>query len=148
MKQSVGHSAFRCDAITPSVDRRHLLLALAALPLLARPVRAADQNSLKIGDLVDAQGNASAHALAANGEHVTLRGYYAPVTTDGRFDLYEGPAAPCQLCGMIHDAGANISIEADAPAEAVMTRLIEVTGRLAAASGEPPRLIAATASIA
>lgn len=146
MKQSAGRSTFRCDAIAPTLGRRHLLLALATLPLLARRARA--EQGLKIGALVDAQGQASAQAVAANGQSITLRGYYAPVTIDGRFDLYEGPAAPCQLCGMIHDAGANISVEAEAPADAAMTKMIEVTGRLAATAGEPPRLIAATASIA
>lgn len=148
MKQSADRSAFRCDAATPAIGRRHLLVALAALPILNVAAHAAGQGTLKIGDLIDEQGNATPSAVAANGQRVTLRGYYAPVTVDGRFDLYEGPAAPCQLCGMIHDAGANISVEADAPADAAMSRMIEVNGLLAAKADAPPRLIAATASIA
>lgn len=147
MKQPADRSAFRCDAAMPAIGRRRLLIALAALPLLNAAARAGGQDMLKIGDLIDDQGNATQRALAANGQRITLRGYYAPVTIDGRFDLYEGPAAPCQLCGMIHDAGANISVEADAPDDAAMTRMIEVSGQLVAADG-PPRLIAATASIA
>ena len=140
-------SAFRCDAL-PAIGRRRLLIALAALPLLGGASSAATQSTTKIGDLVDAQGNATQQAIATNGQRVTMRGYYAPVTIDGRFDLYEGPAAPCQLCGMIHDAGANISVEAEAPADAAMSRMIEVSGVLAATADAPPRLIAATASIA
>ncbi|MDB5532629.1 MAG: hypothetical protein JWO28_944 [Hyphomicrobiales bacterium] len=147
---------FRCEAASlPSrlpVARRDILLgmaALAALVLVPFRARAAEQTKQalgKIADLVDADGNASPWAVANSGAKVTVRGYFAPNLVETKFDLYEAPAAPCQLCGMIHDAGANIEVEARVPADANMMKMIEVAGRIEAAPDRAPRIIAAEAA--
>jgi len=140
---------FRCEAARlPSslpVARRDVLLGMAALAALV-PVRARAEGPAKIADLVDADGRASPWAVANSGTKVVLRGYFAPALEDVKFDLYETPAAPCQLCGMIHDAGASIEVEARVPADASMMKMIEVAGRIDAAPDRAPRIIAAEAA--
>ncbi|MDF2116709.1 hypothetical protein PY365_14075 [Roseiarcaceae bacterium H3SJ34-1] len=137
---------FRCEAVNLPVARRNILLGMATLAALV-PIRArAADGQAKIADLVDADGNASPWAVANSGAKIVLRGYFAPALTDVKFDLYEAPAAPCQLCGMIHDAGANIEVEARVPADANMMKMIEVAGRIEAAVDRAPRIIAAEAA--
>ena len=137
---------FRCEAISLPVARRKVLLGMAALAALI-PMRArAAGGQAKIADLVDADGNASAWAVANSGAKITVRGYFAPNLVETKFDLYEAPAAPCQLCGMIHDAGANIEVETRVPADANMMKMIEVAGRIKAAPDRAPRIIAAEAA--
>jgi hypothetical protein len=137
---------FRCEAISLPVARREVLLGMAALAALV-PMRArAADGQAKIADLVDTDGNASAWAVANSGAKITVRGYFAPNLVETKFDLYEAPAAPCQLCGMIHDAGANIEVEARVPADANMMKMIEVAGRIEAAPDRAPRIIAAEAA--
>jgi len=137
---------FRCEAISLPVARREVLLGMAALAaLIPMRARAADGQA-KIADLVDADGNASAWAVANSGSKITVRGYFAPNLVETKFDLYEAPAAPCQLCGMIHDAGANIEVETRVPADANMMKMIEVAGRIEAAPDRAPRIIAAEAA--
>jgi hypothetical protein len=142
---------FRCEAISLPVARREVLLGMAALAaLIPMRARAADgqakQAQTKIIDLVDADGNASAWAVANSGAKITVRGYFAPNLVETKFDLYEAPAAPCQLCGMIHDAGANIEVETHVPADANMMKMIEVAGRIEATPDRAPRIIAAEAA--
>lgn len=144
---------FRCEAASlpssPPVARRDILLGMAALaalvPVRARAAGQANQ-AAKIADLVAADGRASPWAVANSGANIVLRGYFAPALTEVKFDLYEAPAAPCQLCGMVHDAGANIEVEARMPADGNMMKMIEVTGRIDAEPDRAPRIIAAEAA--
>jgi hypothetical protein len=136
---------FRCEAVSLPVARRDILLGMAALAALI-PVRARAGEQAKIADLFDADGRASPWAVANSGAKIVVRGYFAPNLVETKFDLYEAPAAPCQLCGMIHDAGANIEVEARVPADANMMKMIEVAGRIEAAPDRAPRIIAAEAA--
>ena len=137
---------FHCEAAAvPSIPRRDILLGMAALAALV-PARARAGERATIADLVGPDGYASSWAVTNAGERIALRGYFAPGLSEAKFDLYEGPAAPCQLCGMIHDAGASIEVEARPPADANMAKMIEVTGRIEAAPGRAPRIVAAGAA--
>lgn len=130
-------SAFQCRAVSPALPRRAFLAGAAGL-VGAAPFGAAASAAPGIADLAGGDGRASALARRLAGEVVTLRGYFAPSVTDGEFLLYEAPAAPCQLCGGLHDAGASlVAAGAEIPAGVSMLRLIEARGRLAIADGMP-----------
>jgi hypothetical protein len=134
---------FHCHAVETKFPRRAFLAGLAAVaPFAARAAAA-----LKIADVANEEGIATPLAARLAGQDVALRGYFAPSVIDGEFLLYEAPAAPCQLCGGLHDAGANLVVSGAAvPPDASMLRLIEVHGRIDVVEGRA-RLGAARAAL-
>ena len=135
-------SRFHCHAVDARVPRRAFLAGLAALA----PFAAQTATALKIADVANEDGLASALARTLAGQTISLRGYFAPSVIEGEFALYEAPAAPCQLCGGLHDAGANLVVAGAPPAEVSMLKLIEARGRVEIIDGKL-RLQAATAAI-
>ena len=143
----MSQSRFRCDAPT----RRALVVGLGAgAPLLALMAtkrgafdRRANHGALRIGDLVDDTGAATALARARAGEQVRVAGYYAPALRAGAlFDLYERTTAPCLACGLIHDPGASLAVGgAEPPADLSMMRSTDIVGRLEIAEDGEPRLV-------
>ncbi len=135
-------SIFHCFAVEQPLRRRAFLAGVAGLAASA-PFCARAAARLKIGDVADSDAKATALARGLLGQDIVLRGYFAPSVVDGEFALYEAPAAPCQLCGGLHDAGANlVVVGAEIPADVSMLRLIEVAGRVEI-EGEALRLAAA-----
>ena len=140
---------FVCESgAAPSTDiaRRSLLTGLAGLALASGVGRARAATAPRISQLVDDDWAATDLARSLAGREVTLRGYFAPALRAGvSFDLYERPAAPCQLCGSIHDAGASLPVEgAAAPKDASMMKALDVTGRLAIDEKGMARLVASS----
>lgn len=135
-------NAIRCHAVSPPgrrviapPGRRAVLRAASALaalvalpsPGFAQPGTAA----LAAGDLVDADGVASALAQRLAQTIVSVRGTLAP-TPDGRvFTVADGSVLPCQLCGALHDAGPSIGVETARPEpDAPAFERVQVSGRL------------------
>ena len=134
----------QCMSLT-SPRRRDVLLGATALLTIAasRPVRAAERLSIAV--LIDGAGRATAMAQTLSGRSVTLAGYLAPPLASGEsWQLSEGPAVPCQLCGQMHDIGAAIAVAPDAPFDPVpsSSQAVALTGRLDL-QGITPRLVVA-----
>lgn len=125
--------AMRCDAVRePALGRRSVLLALpslAALTPMAAVRAAAPEPGLT--ELVGADGSATTLARSLAQTQVSVRGYLSP-SLDGReFALTEGSAAPCQLCGSLHDAGSSMTVRTGEPAPgAPVFERVLVSGRL------------------
>ena len=118
-----------CRAVAPEISRRSVLLGLAGTAALVPAAVARPTSGPGLGDLVAGDGTASSLARSMVGTTVSLRGYLAP-SLDGReFPMTEASAAPCQLCGNLHDGGASILVRAD-QADVPVLQLVEVTGRL------------------
>ena len=141
----MSSAKFQCHVVEPSLRRRTFLAGVAGL-VVAAPLSAHASASIRIADVADADGRATLQANKLSGQEITLRGYFAPSVRDGEFALFEAPAAPCQLCGGLHDAGANLVIVGAYPAEVSMLKLIEVRGRVAIVDGAL-RLVAASAAL-
>lgn len=139
-------SQFHCHAGEASPSRRGFITGTVILAAAA-PLAARAATGLTIADLANYEGRASPLAHSLIGQSATLRGYFAPSVGDGEFVLFEAPAAPCQLCGVLHDAGANLVVAgAEVAADVSMLRLIEVTGRVEI-DGGMTRIVAAVLSI-
>ena len=97
---------------------------------------------VEIGDLVDAEGAATALARRKLGERIIVSGFYAPALRDGAlFNLYERTLAPCLLCGLTHDPGAAIAVLGpDRPELPSLRAPTEVAGRLELGPRGAPRL--------
>lgn len=128
-------SRFHCD--TP--DRRALLVGLGAgAPLLAlmlaRPGfrRRPGEGLFSVGDIVDADGDATALARRLSGTTIRLRGFPAPaLRADAAFDLFQGVTGPCLACGLIHAPGASIAVRGDRmPFVPSQLSPVEIAGRL------------------
>lgn len=128
----------RCD-IPPGLQARRTVLlglgSLAAAALDAKPVRAATTGP-SIADLVTDDGRPTILAGTLADTEVSLRGYLGP-SLDGReFALTEALAMPCQLCGVIHDAGGSLAVRTAALVQgAPVLDSVLVTGRLALGGG-------------
>lgn len=137
--------ALRCHAVPGPPDRRSVLLALSGLTALA-PVSRAAASGPGLAELVAADGGPSAFARSLARTRVSVRGHLSP-SLDGReFVLTEGPAAPCQLCGDLHDAGPGVAVHTDTlDPGAPMLRRVEVSGRIEIDDAARPgvRLVAA-----
>lgn len=143
-------SAFRCDSPT----RRALLVGIgASVPLaglMARhggfaARRASDDGSLRVADLVDADGGASELARERLGRTITVRGFQAPALRSGAaFDLYERATAPCLSCGLIHDPGASLAVRGGGKTEnGPAWRPLRIAGRLEIDDRGAPLLVIA-----
>lgn len=128
----MGHS-IRCHAMPgPALGRRSALLALPGLALApALSAAWAAPSGPGLAELVAADGSASSLARSLAGTQVRLLGYLAP-SLDGReFALTEGPAAPCQLCGNLHDTGTGVAVRLGEPdLGAPVFERVQVSGRL------------------
>jgi len=128
----------RCD-IPPGLQARRTVLlglgSLAAAVLDAKPVRAATAGP-SIADLVTDDGRPTTLACTLADTEVSLRGYLGP-SLDGReFALTEALAMPCQLCGVMHDAGGSLAVRTAALVQdAPVLDSVLVTGRLALEDG-------------
>ena len=119
-----------CRAIGPTFGRRTILAGATALVGLAafRPALAGQR--IALAAIVDADGKAGPLARELQGRPLTLTGYLAaPLTPADSWQLAEGPAMPCQLCGATHDIGAALTIEPVAPPDPSWTPLQAVTVR-------------------
>ena len=126
-----------CRAVAPEISRRSVLLGLVGAAALAPAAVARPTPGPVLGDLVAGDGTASSLARSLAGTTVSLRGYLAP-SLDGReFPMTEASAALCQLCGNLHDGGANILVRADGADVPVLQR-VEVTGRLEVGEAAAP----------
>jgi hypothetical protein len=100
----------RCHEVAPRLDRRSVLAGIAGLIALAPVTSASTQDEVPLAGLVGSDGQASDAARSAIGRTVRVRGYLAP-SLDGReFALSEASPGVCQLCGVVHDAGATIAV--------------------------------------
>jgi len=107
-----------CHEVLPRLDRRSVLAGIAGLIALAPLTPAAAQDEVPLADLVGPDGQASDLARSMTGWTVRVRGYLAP-SLDGReFALSESSPGACQLCGVIHDPGATITIRSAATGDA------------------------------
>ncbi|WP_414474809.1 hypothetical protein [Microvirga sp. M2] len=109
----------RCHEVLPQPDRRSVLAGIAGLIALAPVAAASAQDEVSLANLVGPDGQASDLARSMTGRTIRVRGYLAP-SLDGReFALSESSPGACQLCGVIHDPGATITIRSasakDAP---------------------------------
>lgn len=143
----MGRANIRCYAAgQPRPGRRFMLLAAVGMAALPAARAGAALRQVSLADLVTADGSASGLARSLASSQVSVRGYLAP-SLDGReFALTEQPAAPCQLCGASHDAGASLTVFTALPDPgAPMLQLIQVSGRLEVddAPGHVVRLAAA-----
>jgi hypothetical protein len=126
-------------------SRRSILAGTSAVLALAPFAATAAASDLVSGrvaitDLVDDTGGPTQRARGLAGQAVTLRGYAAPSSLGAAaaLELTEASAAPCQLCGTIHDVGPAVLVKPkDAlPSSLSMLRIVEVRGNLGIGDGK------------
>jgi hypothetical protein len=144
--------AMTCTGWPMRIDRRSVMLGVAALATLLPFAGTRAAGSLRIADLVGDDGLASARARELAGSTVTLRGYLDPVLRPGATErtLSESPQVPCQLCGVVHGLDNGLPIVTAAAADALsMEQLVAITGRLeiGAADRTPVRIVGASVQI-
>jgi hypothetical protein len=107
-------SKIHFHAVAPQLDRRSVLAGIAGLIALVPVTAASAQDEVPLANLVGPDGQASDLTRSMMGRTVQVRGYLAP-SLDGReFALSESSPGACQLCGVIHDAGATIAVHSAA----------------------------------
>ena len=128
------------------VARRHVLTGVAALIALVPAGRAKADH--RVSDLVGDDGMALPRARDLVGQVVRLRGYISQGAEAGPdYLLTESPNAPCQLCGLTHDASAALRVQpAESEVSASAVQVVEVTGRIEQ-QGDSLRLIDARIAI-
>jgi hypothetical protein len=122
------------------VARRHVLTGVAAL--IAFPPAALASAGSRVSDLVGDDGMALPRARGLVGQVVRLRGYISQGAEFGKdYLLTESPNAPCQLCGLTHEAGTALRVQsAEAEISVSPMQVVEVTGRIER-QGDSLRLI-------
>jgi hypothetical protein len=127
-------SKIRCHEVAPQLDRRSVLAGIAGLIALVPVTSAFAHDEVPLANLVGPDGQASDLARSVMGRTVRVRGYLAP-SLDGReFALSEASPGACQLCGVIHDAGATITVRsASAEGAPPILEPVLVEGQLAIA---------------
>jgi hypothetical protein len=141
----VAHNPFP----TPfSASRRSILTGMTALLGIApigtkAAVAGVLGDDFAVADLVNEAGAPTERARTATGRVITLRGYPVPTFASPTvLALSDFSPAPCQLCGLLHDSGPAIVVEAKdtLPDGLSMLRMIEASGRVTVADSGDIRL--------